>query len=146
MNDSFGGEKAANQFRVESNCALAQPRSISITPPPDTPWLSAMCGSDQWRARSDFPRAGVLLLDNVHHRRAAIVTLDLINAPSEMVVQLREAIADRTKTPAKNILIATSHNHSGPGWSPESGLGPRDGRQQSRQGGHADALRSRYAG
>jgi neutral ceramidase len=64
-------------------------------------------------------RAGVLLLAN-EQTQAAIVTLDLINAPTEMVEMLRDAVAKKTATPRENILVATSHNHSGPGWSRDS--------------------------
>jgi neutral ceramidase len=105
-------------FRVESNLRTGVAK-VDITPPPDTPVVGHVRPTSGVR---DPIRAGVLLLDN-GDTRAAIVTLDLINAPSDMVAQLREAIADRTKTPVKNILVAASHNHSGPRWSRESGWG-----------------------
>ncbi|MBM3997108.1 MAG: hypothetical protein FJ303_23605 [Planctomycetes bacterium] len=89
------------QFRVESNLRAGVVGHVRPT-----------------NGVRDPIRAGVLLLDN-GDTRAAIVTLDLIEASSDMVAQLREAIAEKTKTPAKNILVATSHNHSGPGWSRE---------------------------
>ncbi len=104
------------QFRVESNLRAGVAK-VDITPPPDTPVVGHVRPTNGVR---DPIRAGVLLLDN-GDTRAAIVTLDLINTPSDMVSQLREAIADRTKTPVKNIMISASHNHSGPGWSSESG-------------------------
>ncbi|MSU77827.1 MAG: hypothetical protein EXS16_06995 [Gemmataceae bacterium] len=103
------------QFRVESNLRAGVAK-VDITPPPDTPVVGHVRPTNGVR---DPIRAGVLLLDN-GDTRAAIVTLDLINTPSDMVNQLREAIADRTKTPVKNIMISASHNHSGPGWSSES--------------------------
>ena len=105
-------------FRVESNLRAAVAK-VDITPPPDTPVVGHVRPTNGVR---DPIRAGVLLLDN-GDTKAAIVTLDLINAPGEMVAQLREAIAEQTKTPVKNILVATSHNHSGPGWSRESAWG-----------------------
>ena len=37
-----------------------------------------------------------------------------------MVAELRDAIAQEVATPRENILVAASHNHSGPGWSRES--------------------------
>jgi len=106
------------QFRVESNLRAGVAK-VDITPPPDTPVVGHLRPTNGVR---DPIRAGVLLLDN-GDTRAAIVTLDLIEASSDMVAQLREAIAEKTKTPAKNILVATSHNHSGPGWSRESAWG-----------------------
>lgn len=103
------------QFRVESNLRAGVAK-IEITPPADTPVVGHVRPTNGVR---DPLRAGVLLLAN-EQTQAAIVTLDLINTPTEMVEMLRDAIAQRTETPRENILIATSHNHSGPGWSRES--------------------------
>jgi hypothetical protein len=49
--------------------------------------------------------------------------MDLIGAWEEMVQMLRDAIAAKTGTPPQNIMVATAHNHSGPGWSRESPWG-----------------------
>src|SRR6202044_1071124 len=38
----------------------------------------------------------------------------------ELVEEVRETVSKATKTPRANILVATSHNHSGPGWSADS--------------------------
>jgi hypothetical protein len=111
-------QEEGSQFRVESNLRAGVAK-VDITPPPDTPVVGHVRPTNGVR---DPIRAGVLLLDN-GDTRAAIVTLDLLNAPADMVSPLREAIADKTKTPVKNIMIATSHNHSGPGWSSDSGWG-----------------------
>ena len=92
-------------FRVESNLRAGVAKA-DITRLPDTPVAGHVRPTSGVR---DPICAGVLLLDN-GDTRAAIVTLDLINAPSELVTRLREAIADGTKTPTKNILVATSHN------------------------------------
>ena len=67
-------------------------------------------------------RAGVLLLDD-GQTKAAIVTLDTVGAWDDMVKLARERIERETGTPAKNILIAASHNHSGPPFAPESPWG-----------------------
>lgn len=67
-------------------------------------------------------RAGVLLLDN-GETKAAIVTMDTINAWTEMVELARERIEQETGVPAANILIAASHNHSGPGFQKDSPWG-----------------------
>lgn len=105
----------AFQFRVESNL-LASVTKVDITPPADTPVVGHVRPTDGIR---DPIRAGLLLLAN-EQTRAAIVTLDLIGAPTEMVEMLRDVIHQKTATPRENILVATSHNHSGPGWSQES--------------------------
>ena len=105
----------AYQFRVESNLKAGVAK-VDITPPADTPVVGHVRPTKGVR---DPIRAGVLLLAN-EQTRAAIVTLDLINSPTDMVEALRDAIAERTETPRENILVATSHNHSGPGWSRET--------------------------
>lgn len=107
---SFGDDSF--QFRVESNL-WAGVAKVDITPPADTPVVGHVRPVSGVR---DPLRAGVLLLAN-EQTRAAIVTLDLINSPTAMVESLREAIAQATETPRENIMVATSHNHSGPGWS-----------------------------
>lgn len=67
-------------------------------------------------------RAGVLILDN-GETKAAIVTMDTVAAWDDMVKLTRERIEEETGVPAANILIATSHNHSGSGFDPESAWG-----------------------
>jgi neutral ceramidase len=114
MSMSAWGEDAF-QFRVESNLQAGVAK-VDITPPADTPVVGHVRPTHGVR---DPIRAGVLLLAN-EQTRAAIVTLDLINAPNEMVEMLRDAIVQKTEIPRENILIAASHNHSGPGWSRES--------------------------
>ncbi|MFN0055264.1 MAG: hypothetical protein ACKV0T_24220 [Planctomycetales bacterium] len=67
-------------------------------------------------------RAGVLLLDN-GETKAAIVSMDTVAAWDDMVRLARERIEQETGVPAANILIATSHNHSGPGFEADSAWG-----------------------
>ena len=103
------------QFRVESNLRAGVAK-VDITPPPETPVVGHVRPTNGVR---DPIRAGVLLLAN-EQTRAAIVTLDLIGAPGEMVAALRDVIAQQAEVPRENILVAASHNHSGPGWSRET--------------------------
>jgi hypothetical protein len=103
------------QFRIESNLR-ASVAKIDITPPADTPVVGHVRPTNGVR---DPIRAGVLLLAN-EQTRAAIVTLDLLDTPSDLVAALRDAVAQNTEAPRENILVAASHNHSGPGWSRES--------------------------
>lgn len=102
-------------FRVESNLKAAVAK-VDITPPPDTPVVGHIRPVNGVR---DPLRAGILLLAN-EQTRAAIVTLDLINAPGEMVAAIRDVVTSKTETPRENIMVAASHNHSGPGWSRET--------------------------
>lgn len=67
-------------------------------------------------------RAGVLILDD-GKTKAAIVTLDTINAWNEMVKLARMRIEKESGVPAANIMIAASHNHSGPGFDAKSEWG-----------------------
>lgn len=105
----------AFQFRVESNLNAAVAK-VDITPPADTPVVGHVRPTNGVR---DPIRTGVLLLAN-QQTRAAIVTLDLISASGEMVAALRDVVSENAEVPRENILVAASHNHSGPGWSRES--------------------------
>jgi neutral ceramidase len=67
-------------------------------------------------------RAGVLLLDD-GETKAAIVTLDTIGAWDEMVRLAGTRIEKETGVPAANILVAASHNHSGPAFEADSPWG-----------------------
>ncbi|MEZ5434543.1 MAG: hypothetical protein R3F31_25930 [Verrucomicrobiales bacterium] len=60
-------------------------------------------------------RAGVLLLDD-GETKAAMVTMDTIGAWEPMVAEARKRIATETGVPTANIMVAASHNHSGPGY------------------------------
>lgn len=115
FNATYSSAEEEFQFRVESNLRAGVTK-IDITPPANTPVVGHVRPTNGVR---DPIRAGVLLLAN-EHTQAAIVTLDLINAPGEMVSALRDAIASKTEMPLENILVAASHNHSGPGWSRDS--------------------------
>ncbi|QDU24973.1 Neutral/alkaline non-lysosomal ceramidase [Anatilimnocola aggregata] len=112
---SYSLAEDSSHFRVESNLRASVVK-IDITPPADTPVVGHVRPTNGVR---DPIRAGVLLLAN-EQTRAAIVTLDLISASGEMVAALRDVIALKTEIPRENIMVATSHNHSGPGWSRES--------------------------
>lgn len=102
-------------FRVESNLKAAVAK-VDITPPPETPVVGHIRPTN---GVHDPIRAGILLLAN-EQTRAAIITLDLISSPKEMVAALRDVVSRATDTPHENILVAASHNHSGPGWSRET--------------------------
>jgi hypothetical protein len=69
-------------------------------------------------------RAGVLILDD-GEARAALVTLDTLAAWDDMVKLARQRIEKEAEVPAANILVAASHNHSGPGFA-EDGAWGRD--------------------
>jgi hypothetical protein len=67
-------------------------------------------------------RAAVLLLDD-GETKAAIVTLDVVGAWDDLVKLAREKIEELTGVPAANIMVAASHNHSGPDFEIDSPWG-----------------------
>lgn len=103
------------RFPVESNLKAGVAK-VDITPPPDTPVTGH---SRPTQGARDPIRAGILLLDD-GQTRAAIATFDLINAGEALVKQVREAISQAADVPEENILVAASHNHSGPDFNKEA--------------------------
>ncbi len=110
-----GDPSALEGWKIESNlCAAAV--KIDITPPADTKVVGHV---RETRGARDPIRAALLILDD-GRTKAAIATFDLICAWDELVLEVREAVSKATGTPAENILVASSHNHSGPGWTTDS--------------------------
>lgn len=66
--------------------------------------------------------AAVLVL-NDGETKAAIVTLDTIGAWDEMVQLARQRIERQAGVPAANVMVAASHNHSGPAFRKDSEWG-----------------------
>lgn len=64
-------------------------------------------------------RAGVLVLDD-GETRAAIVTMDTINAWTDMVRLARIRIEQQANVPADHIMVTASHNHSGPNFQKDA--------------------------
>jgi hypothetical protein len=105
-------------FPVESNLKAGVAKA-DITPPLSEPIYGH---TREVNAIRDPLAVGVLLLDD-GHSRAAIVTHDLAYSWDGLVQQVREIIKERTGTPAANVLVAASHNHSAPRWTAESSYG-----------------------
>lgn len=101
------------QFAVTSNLKAGVAK-IDITPP-DAAAVKIVGHVRQVSGVRDPLRAGVLILDD-GETKAAIVTMDTIGAWEDMVKDARARIEAETGVPAANILIAASHNHSGPGY------------------------------
>ena len=100
-------------FAVESNLRAGVAK-VDITPA-EVDGLQTVGHVRKVHGVHDPICAAVLLLDN-GDTKAAIVTLDALSAWDEMVAVVRQRISERTGTPAGHILVAVSHNHSGPGW------------------------------
>lgn len=118
-----GAEPSAakdGQFPVESNlCAGVGKTEIT---PAETDGVVVAGHRRTVHGVRDPLRAGVLLLDD-GETKAAIVTLDVVAAWDDMVKLAREKIEELTSIPAANIMVAASHNHSGPDFKADSAWG-----------------------
>ena len=85
---------------------------VDITPADGTP----VVGHVRQVSGVRDPLSAVLLLLDDSRTKAAILTLDLLGTGGDMTPRLREAIGTGTGISDGNIMIAASHNHSGPGW------------------------------
>ncbi len=85
----------------------------TITPPLGT-WLCGFAGREHGcDSILDDLYATTLVLAN-DETTIAIVTCDVCGLPTQQVAALRAQITERTGIPAANVLINTSHTHSGP--------------------------------
>jgi hypothetical protein len=109
------GDHISSGAEIQSNLKAGVAK-IDITPPADTPVIGHPRKTSGAR---DPLRAGILLLDD-GKTRAAIATFDLISASDALVKAARQAISTSTGVPAGNILVAASHNHSGPDFEKQS--------------------------
>ncbi|MEQ9408712.1 MAG: hypothetical protein RIK87_13330 [Fuerstiella sp.] len=108
------------QFAVRSNLRAGVAK-VDITPA-EVKELEVVGHRRKVTGVRDPLRAGVLVLDD-GQTQAAIVTLDTISAWDEMVTLARQQIQKDSGVLAANIMIAASHNHSGPGFEADSAWG-----------------------
>src|SRR5947199_84309 len=101
-------------FKVDSNLKVAVAK-IDISPPDGTAVTGHVRPTKGFRDRL---HAVVLLLDD-GRTRAALVTHDLIASGPVLVASFRDAVASAADVPRDHILVAASHNHSGPKWEAE---------------------------
>ncbi|HBL44646.1 MAG TPA: hypothetical protein DDZ90_14760, partial [Planctomycetaceae bacterium] len=111
---------AEGQSAVKSNLRAGVAK-VDITPA-EVKQLEVVGHRRKVTGVRDPLRAGVLVLDD-GQTKVAIVTLDLIGAYSEIVTPARAQIEKETGIPAANIMVAASHNHSGPGFDADSRWG-----------------------
>jgi hypothetical protein len=109
-----GGEPADMSFKVESNLRVAVAK-VDISPPDGTPVTGHVRPTKGFRDRL---HAVILLLDD-GRSKAALVTHDLIASGPAVVAGLRDAVAEAAGIPRPHIMVAASHNHSGPKWEAE---------------------------
>jgi neutral ceramidase len=108
------------QFTIRSNLRAGVAK-VDITPS-EVNGLEVVGHRRKVTGVRDPLRAGVLILTD-GKTKSAIVTLDTINAWNDMVKLVRQRIEKGTGVPAANIMIAASHNHSGPGFDVKSKWG-----------------------
>lgn len=111
---SLPAAEGDGQFSVVSNLRAGVAKT-DITPS-DVVGVTVIGHRREVRGVRDPLRAGVLILDD-GETKAAMVTLDTIGAWEDMVKLARESIEKETGVPAANIMVAASHNHSGPGYA-----------------------------
>jgi len=117
---AYSADVKDGQFAVQSNLRAGGAK-VDITPE-ETDGVMVTGHRRMVHGVRDRLRAGVLMLGD-GDTRAAIVTLDTINACNDMVRLARERIEKETGAPAQNIMVAASHNHSGPGFDADSKWG-----------------------
>jgi hypothetical protein len=110
---SGGSTSAGSEVRSNLRAGVAK---VDITPPAATPVIGHPRKTSGTR---DPIRAGILLLDD-GKTKAAIATFDLIDATDGLVKAVRQAVSASTGTPPGHILVAASHNHSGPDFEKEA--------------------------
>lgn len=117
---AFADQTEDGQFSVQSNLRAGVAK-VDITPAATDGVMVTGHRRTVFGVRDPL-RAGVLVLDD-GETQAAIVTLDTIGAWDEMVKLARQRIEELTGIPAANIMVAASHNHSGPAFDAESSWG-----------------------
>src|SRR5690606_5337962 len=58
--------------------------------------------------------AKALVIEDANKRRAVLITLDLIGIDRELGLAIRQAIADKFTLDLAQVMLCTSHTHSGP--------------------------------
>jgi hypothetical protein len=114
------GDAVDGQFPVNSNLRAGVAK-VDITPADNDGVMVTGHRRKVFGVRDPL-RAGVLVLDD-GDTKAALVTLDTIGAWDEMVWLARQRIEKMTGVPGANIMVAASHNHSGPSFDTESKWG-----------------------
>lgn len=108
------GAMADGHFSVVSNLRAGVAK-VDITPG-EVKGITVVGHRREVTGVRDPLRAGVLILDD-GETKAAIVTMDVIGAWEDMVKQVRAGVEKETGVPAANVMVAASHNHSGPGYA-----------------------------
>lgn len=85
---------------------------VDITPPVGIPLGGWPVDRHSVRVYRPLTCRVLVLRDGVEE--AVIVTLDLLGTSTELADEIRAAVTDATGVPATNVLLTSSHTHSGP--------------------------------
>jgi len=113
---AFGQEEKASSVIAPASAESGLKASVAkvdVTPPPDTKVAGHVRST---KGARDPLRAAILLLEDGQNK-AAIVTFDYLASWDELVNGVRDGVARAAGIPREHILVASSHNHSGPDWS-----------------------------
>ncbi len=113
-------EVVDGQFSIASNLKAGVAK-VEITPS-DVEGMVTVGHVRTVQGVRDPLKAGVLVLDD-GSTRAAIVTLDVINVWNELLPLARQEVSSASGVPPGNIMVTASHNHSAPGFDPDSKWG-----------------------
>jgi hypothetical protein len=87
---------------------------VEITP--DSPlWMAGYAARNRPAEGKLTPLwAKALVLEDAQQHRAVLITLDLVGIDRELALAMRGAIAEKLKLEPAQVMICTSHTHSGP--------------------------------
>ena len=87
--------------------------SAVITPPVGYYMASWALRKGRSTGVHDHHYAKSLVLDDGENM-LAIASLDVVNCPEELTLEIRKIVQDRTGIPGENVMISCTHTHTGP--------------------------------
>lgn len=111
---SVGLLLACAAFANAADAWRAGAAKVVITP--QTPMWMAGYASRTHAADSKLGElwAKAVVLEDADQRRAVLVTLDLVGIDRDLALSARKRIADKHKLDLAQVMVSTSHTHSGP--------------------------------
>jgi len=102
----------AIQTPAQTDGFRAGAAAVSITPPAAIPMAGYYAERRAQGVHDDLQAKSIVLEQG--STRAALVTLDLISAPSDLVQDARAAIEKTTRLRGAAVMISATHSHTGP--------------------------------
>src|SRR5690606_5289548 len=83
--------------------------------PPQPMWMAGYASRDRpAETKVTDLWAKAVVLEDASDRRAVLVTLDLVGIGRDLALPLRKRIAEKLKLDLADVMLSTSHTHSGP--------------------------------